>query len=43
MPIKSKTEKWYTKLNRHIEKKIIKEIEVKNKLIYKELIEKHEY
>lgn len=43
MPIKTKTEKWYTRLNRRIEKNIINQIKLENELIYKELIEKHEY
>ncbi len=42
-PLKKSTEKWYTKFNRKIEKHALKRIKKFNKVIYKEIEEKHEY
>lgn len=42
-PIKKKSEKWYTKINRHFERKAIKKISKVNPILYQEIKEKHEY
>lgn len=42
-PLKKKTEKWYTRFNRRMERMIIKKISKKYPTIYEELKEKHEY
>lgn len=42
-PLKKSNEKWYTKLNRKMEKHVLKRIKKYDESIYKELEEKHEY
>ncbi len=42
-PLKKKSEKWYTKLNRRNEKSILKRIKKHDSKIHKEIIENHEY
>ncbi len=42
-PLKKKTEKWYTRFNRRMERIIIKKIKKKYPNTYEELNEKHEY
>lgn len=42
-PLKKSNEKWYTKLNRKMEKHVLKRIKKYNENIYKEIEEKHEY
>ena len=41
-PIKKKTEKWYTKINRHNEKIVLKKMHKKYPSIYKEIMTNHE-
>ena len=41
-PIKKKSEKWYTKINRKFEQRVIKVMKKKNPIMYKEIVEKHE-
>ena len=42
-PIKKKSEKWYTKLNRIYERFVIKRIKKKAYNVYEEILAKHEY
>ena len=42
-PLKKSNEKWYTKLNRKMEKHVLKRIKKYDENIYKEIEAKHEY
>ena len=42
-PIKKKSEHWYTRLNRRMEKFVVSRIKKKYPMVFKELEEKHEY
>lgn len=42
-PIKKKSEKWYTRFNRRMEKMVLKRMSKKYPKVYEEINEKHEY
>ncbi len=42
-PLKKKTEKWYTRFNRSMERRIIKRFKKEYPSVYEEINEKHEY